>query len=271
MTQTITWVVWVAAIAVAMYAALVRRNNWLILAMMVVLVAASVYWIIPVSTKTKLGLDLQGGLQVVYTAKTATGDQPTSSSSTRPSPSSTSSVNGLGVTESQIQRQGADQISVALPGITNVQEALDKIGKTAQLQFFKDDATPRPVGPVESKAAALKELKRQGASAAEIAALTKEGTTDNYTLVSAPVNTNGNTAEEWYVYDIRAGDEGRRHQERHHRVRPGRQAQRQHRLHRRRQQDVPVDHPRAVPHGPAQAGAADLLPSSTTTCSSRIR
>jgi len=201
-TQTITWVIWVAAIAVAMYAAFVRRNNWLILAMMAVLVAASVYWIVPPGAKTKLGLDLQGGLQVVYTAKTATGAQPTGQQLDQTVTILDKRVNSLGVTESQIQRQGTDQISVALPGITNVQQALDKIGKTAQLQFFRDDPASRPVGPVATKEAALKELKRQGASAAEIAALSKEGTTDKYTLVSAPPNTNGNTAEEWYVYTM---------------------------------------------------------------------
>ena len=139
---------------------------------------------------------------MVYSAKTATGEQPTSQQMDQTVTILDKRVNGLGVTESQIQRQGTDQISVALPGITNVQEALDKIGKTAQLQFFKDDSTSRPVGPVASKDAALKELKSQGASAAEIAALSKEGTTLKYTLVSAPPNTNGNTAEEWYVYTM---------------------------------------------------------------------
>ena len=137
MTQTITWVIWVAAIAVAMYAAFIRRNNWVILAMMAVLVAASVYWIVPPSTKTKLGLDLQGGLQVVYTAKTATGEQPTSKQLDQTVTILDKRVNSLGVTESQIQRQGTDQISVALPGITDVQEALDKIGKTAQLRVLQ--------------------------------------------------------------------------------------------------------------------------------------
>jgi protein-export membrane protein SecD len=199
-TQTITWIIWVAAIAVAMYAAFARRNNWLILAMMAVLAATSLYWIIPPSAKTRLGLDLQGGLQVVYTAKTATGAQPTGKQLDQTVTILDKRVNSLGVTESQIQRQGTDQISVALPGITDVQQALAKIGKTAQLEFFKDDSASRPVGPVASKDAALKELQRQGVSAAEIAALSKEGTTNRYTLVSAPPNTNGNSAEEWYVY-----------------------------------------------------------------------
>ena len=84
-------------------------------------------------------------------------------------------MNGLGVTESQIQKQGSDQISVALPGIKNAEQALAVIGKTAQLEFFKDDAASRPVGPVDSKEAALKELRSQGVSKAEIAQLCRQG------------------------------------------------------------------------------------------------
>jgi protein-export membrane protein SecD len=200
-TQTITFIIWALAIAVAIWG-VVQKRNWVILLMMAVLVGVSVYWIIPPGVKTRLGLDLQGGLQVVYSAKTATGGTPTSSQMDQTVSILDKRVNSLGVTESQIQRQGSDQISVSLPGIKNVQEALDKIGKTAQLQFFKDDAASRPVGPVESKAAALKELRSQGVSKTEIAALGTEGTTDKYILVNAPPGTQGNTSEQWYVYTM---------------------------------------------------------------------
>ena len=138
----------------------------------------------------------------MYSAKTATGGTPTSSQMDQTVSILDKRVNSLGVTESQIQRQGSDQISVSLPGIKNKQEALDKIGKTAQLQFFKDDAASRPVGPVESKAAALKELRSQGVSKTEVAALGTEGTTDKYILVNAPPGTQGNTSEQWYVYTM---------------------------------------------------------------------
>ena len=135
--------------------------------MMAVLVGVSVYWIIPPGVKTRLGLDLQGGLQVVFTAKTADGKAPTSAQLDQTVGILDRRVNGLGVTESQIQRQGSDQISVALPGIKDAEQALSVIGKTAQLQFFKDDAASRPVGPVSTKEAALKELRSQGVSKAE--------------------------------------------------------------------------------------------------------
>ena len=202
MTQTITWVVWIAAIVIAMYAAFVRRNNWLILAMMAVLVAASVYWIVPPGTKTRLGLDLQGGLQIVYTAKTADGSAPTQAQLDLAVAILDKRVNGLGVSESQIQKQGTDQISVALPGITNTQQALAVIGKTAQLQFFKDDPASRPVGPVSTKEAALKELKRQGASQAEIDQLRTQGSTDKYALVQQRADSASSIPEQWYIYTL---------------------------------------------------------------------
>ncbi len=200
--QYITWAIWAVAIAVAMYGAFMRRNNWLILAMMAVLVAVSVYWIVPPSTKTRLGLDLQGGLQVVYQAKTSDGKAPTQAQLDQAVSILDRRVNGLGVTESQIQKQGTDQISVALPGITNAEQALKVIGKTAQLQFFKDDPTSRLVGPVETKEAALKELKRQGATQAELDQLSAESNSDKYALVVQPASEVDGTPEAWYVYAL---------------------------------------------------------------------
>ena len=201
MTQTITIAIWVVAIAVAVWAVLQKRN-WVILLMMAVLVGVSVYWIIPPGVKTRLGLDLQGGLQIVYTAKTSDGKAPTSSQLDQTVGILDRRVNGLGVTESQIQKQGTDQISVALPGIKNAEQALAVIGKTAQLQFFKDDPASRPVGPVATKEAALKELGSQGVSKAEVEQLRTEGTSTDYALVQSPADTVNNVPEQWYVYKL---------------------------------------------------------------------
>jgi protein-export membrane protein SecD len=201
LTQTITIVIWVVAIAVAIWA-VVQKRNWVILLMMAVLVGVSVYWIIPPGTKTRLGLDLQGGLQIVYTARTSEGKAPSSAQLDQTVGILDRRVNGLGVTESQIQRQGSDQISVALPGIKNAEQALAVIGKTAQLQFFKDDPASRPVGPVSSKEAALKELRSQGVSKAEIEQLRTEGTSQDYALVQSPADTVNSVPEQWFVYKL---------------------------------------------------------------------
>ena len=173
---------------------------------MAVLVAVSLYFIIPPGVKTHLGLDLQGGLEIVYTAKTADGKAPSSAQMDQTIGILNRRVNGLGVTESAIQRQGADQVSIALPGVKDAQQALDIIGKTAQLQFFRDDPESRPVGPVASKDEALKQLKSQGVSQAQIDQLSANGTTTgfptNYTLVSRPAEPANNVSEAWYVYKM---------------------------------------------------------------------
>ncbi len=167
---------------------------------MAVLVAVSLYFIIPPSLNTRLGLDLQGGLEIVYTAKTADGKAPSSSELDQTIGILDRRVNGLGVTESAIQKQGTDQISVSLPGVKDAQQALDLIGKTAQLEFYKDDPQSRPVGPVATKEEALKQLKRQGASKADIDQLAAEGNTADYALVVSPADPASNQPEQWYVF-----------------------------------------------------------------------
>ena len=197
--QTITYIIAAVAIAIAVWAVL-RKKNWVVMVMMVVLVAVSLYWIIPPSAKTRLGLDLQGGLEVVYTAKTSDGKAPSQKQLDQTVAILDRRVNGLGVTESQIQKQGSDQIAIALPGIKDPEKALSVIGKTAQLEFFKDDPASRPVGPVESKEEALKQLRREGVSKAEIAQLEAEGTSDDYSLIVSPEDTVNGVPEAWYVY-----------------------------------------------------------------------
>ncbi len=65
-----------------------------------------------------------------------------------------------------MQIQGTDQISVALPGIKNVDQAVRTVGQTAQLQFF-NDAKQRVSGPADSLAAAVKTAKTSPLVAAD--------------------------------------------------------------------------------------------------------
>lgn len=44
-------------------------------------------------------------------------------------------INAYGVSEAIVQKQGADRIIVELPGVRNIEEAKNLIGKTAQLDF----------------------------------------------------------------------------------------------------------------------------------------
>ncbi|HEY6836527.1 MAG TPA: protein translocase subunit SecD [Gaiellaceae bacterium] len=90
----------------------------------------------PVHRKVKLGLDLQGGLEVVLKAVPPKGHTLTSSDMDRSVSIMRQRINGLGVSENDARRQGKDQIVIELPGVKDPAQAASIIGTTAQLQFF---------------------------------------------------------------------------------------------------------------------------------------
>jgi SecD/SecF fusion protein len=106
-----------------------------------------------VSTRpVRLGLDLRGGTQIVLEARPTQGRPITDDTMTRTLEVLRRRVDQLGVTEPTLQRSGNDRIIVELPGVTDPEEALEVVGRTAQLTFHRvrgvaeDDATPPPGG-----------------------------------------------------------------------------------------------------------------------------
>jgi protein-export membrane protein, SecD/SecF family/protein-export membrane protein SecF/protein-export membrane protein SecD len=83
-----------------------------------------------------LGLDLQGGLQVVLKAKPSGGNKVTSADMTRSISIMRKRVDKLGVSEPDVRTQGTDEIVIDLPGIKDPARAMAVIGKLAQLQLF---------------------------------------------------------------------------------------------------------------------------------------
>jgi protein-export membrane protein SecD len=81
-----------------------------------------------------LGLDLQGGVSLVYQADLSqTADKTTAMSGLRDVIERR--VNMFGVSEPVVEIQGQDRLSVELPGVTNVQQAIQMIGETPYLEF----------------------------------------------------------------------------------------------------------------------------------------
>lgn len=178
-----------------------RYRNWIILAIVAALVAVSIYFIYPPGENTKLGLDLQGGVEVVYTATTSDGKAPSQDQIDQTIGIIDRRINGLGVTESQVQQQGTDQIAIALPGIDDPDQALAVIGKTAQLEFFEDYDDIRLVAGAPSREAALEAAVDAGVPKADVKKLRAGAdNTDDYALVVAPAGTFGDEAESWFVY-----------------------------------------------------------------------
>src|SRR4051812_17513418 len=116
-----------------------RRRNSLILLVVLGLIAASV--VVAATRETKLGLDLQGGVSLVYQGK-PTKQQPTitQESLNRAVDIIRERVDALGVSEPQIARSGTDQIEVDLPAVKDAQRAADQVGTTAQMYFYDWEA-----------------------------------------------------------------------------------------------------------------------------------
>jgi SecD/SecF fusion protein len=91
-----------------------------------------------------LGLDLQGGLEVILQAKAPRGRQITQDDIDRSIEIMRQRVDKTGVAEPVITRQGSDQISVELAGVHDAARAAELVGQTAQLQFYdlQGDALP---------------------------------------------------------------------------------------------------------------------------------
>ena len=86
------------------------------------------------------GLDIQGGLSVVLTAKSTDGADVTNDDMEKSRAIIESRVNALGASEAVVQVQGTDQILVQIPGLTNTEDALNTIGKTGKLEFARLDS-----------------------------------------------------------------------------------------------------------------------------------
>ncbi len=96
----------------------------------------------------KQGLDLQGGAQLVFQA-----DLSKTPSAQRQSAMDslvvviTKRANFGGTSEVVVQRQGSDKVSVSLPGVKDVNDAIDRIGKTANLEFLEVNSQSNQTSP----------------------------------------------------------------------------------------------------------------------------
>ena len=116
-----------------------RRNIWL-LVVTTLLVVGSIFLFTPPAEKINQGLDIQGGLSVVLTAKSTDGGEITTEDMEASRAIIESRVNALGASEATVQAQGTDQILVQIPGLSDTESALNTIGKTGKLEFARLDS-----------------------------------------------------------------------------------------------------------------------------------
>jgi preprotein translocase subunit SecD len=135
-----------------------RTRTWFTLAFTVVLAIAATWVAFPGSAfdiasvraahPVREGLDLQGGLQVVLQAKPLAGRTLDAQTLEGTRQTLERRVNALGVSEPTIQTRGNDQIIVELPGVRDIDEAINTIQTTAFLEIIDPQGQYLPEGTI---------------------------------------------------------------------------------------------------------------------------
>ena len=122
-----------------------QRRNLLFSVLVVVAISLGSFAAVFAAKWTpKLGLDLAGGLSVVY--QTEQKNVP-SAELTEAVNILDNRVNGLGVSGAQVSTTGSNQISVSIPGVKNAAQVLSAIGQTAQMYFRPVLCSAPPLTP----------------------------------------------------------------------------------------------------------------------------
>jgi SecD/SecF fusion protein len=172
-----------------------RRRNFFILSLVGLLLAASIGVLLAKSTK--LGLDLKGGVELVYQAKPTKQSTVNGEAIDRSIDIMRKRVDALGVTEPEIQRSGSDQITVSLPDVKNAKEAADQVGTTAQLFFY--DWEKNVIGP-EGRPVPLDPNVTGGQAAGNVSSACKPQYDAVIRASRRPAQTNENQATESKFY-----------------------------------------------------------------------
>jgi preprotein translocase subunit SecD len=148
-----------------------RRNNLIVLALVVVLLGVAAYFIFfnePVTQSTQLGLDLQGGVSAQLEGSETGGGKVTRDEIQQAADLIRQRIDRLGVAEPDVRVQNPNQVVVQIPGVKNPDQVIRIIGSTAQLGFYQvlaADPQPNiPAGQIDkTKKDITQTLKNQDA------------------------------------------------------------------------------------------------------------
>jgi SecD/SecF fusion protein len=190
-----------------------RRRNAFVLLLVLILIGLAAVTI--AVKKTRLGLDLKGGVELIYQGKPTAQAKVDTESLNRAIDIMRKRVDQIGVSQPEIQRSGQDEITVALPNVSNATRAQEQVGKTAQLFFY--DWEPNVIGP-EGKPAPTETTATGGANAgaaqfglleyqavlrAEKRAPILRSNETTWTPGCTPAQLNGCIYGSWYLIDTK--------------------------------------------------------------------
>ncbi|WAH38433.1 protein translocase subunit SecD [Alicyclobacillus dauci] len=133
------------------------------LVMVAVVIGLTVGTAMPIAKKIPLGLDLRGGVDLLYQIQPSSGQHITESGKQALLQAVELRVNNLGVASPIIDLEGRDQIRVQLAGVKDQAAAAKTIGETAQLAMYSsakmDPKTGAPIAPAGKLLATGADLK----------------------------------------------------------------------------------------------------------------
>jgi SecD/SecF fusion protein len=192
-----------------------RRSHLILMGLILVALLGALLLAVPgspIHQKPTLGLDLQGGLEVVLKAQPEEGQKFTQSDLKRSVEIMRSRVDKIGVSEPEIREQGKDQIVIELPGVHNQERAAELIGKTAKLELYdlQGDLVPGtsldlqgfPVAQTslpQLLSTVQSEAKKSGGRQFFLVKVTKQGKQTTRTVVVGPVRTRAQLLSQKYV------------------------------------------------------------------------
>jgi len=116
-----------------------RTSPVFFIVLSLVLVAASALFLANWERYIKKGLDLEGGVYILYEAKSVGDTEVDYDAIQRAMTIIRNRIDELGLTEPVLQTEGERRIRIELPGIEDQAQAMEIIGKTAQLTFVSPE------------------------------------------------------------------------------------------------------------------------------------
>ncbi|MBQ6388301.1 MAG: protein translocase subunit SecF [Mogibacterium sp.] len=89
----------------------------------------------------KYGLDINGGVYVLLEADTTETGTGLTQIMNQTKSVLENRVNAMGISEAAVSIEGTNRIRVEMPGVENAEQAIEQIGRTAQLKFYLADET----------------------------------------------------------------------------------------------------------------------------------
>jgi len=112
-----------------------KKAHIAIIVIFIIIIGVSIYYIYPVNSSIKLGLDLKGGTQIVLKPTLQGEDEVTEESLDKAMLIIMDRIDKLGISEPLVTRDYSNNIIIQLPGVDDPNRAIEVIGKTAQLEF----------------------------------------------------------------------------------------------------------------------------------------